>query len=189
MRTYNVNLVPNYGAETIVPVSQYDTGLRWCYIAVYYEDELYDIDEDAIITVRGTKPDLTGFEYELVSGDSGVILPMTDQMTVLSGIVPCELRISLSGQIIGTANFVLDVEPSALDEDVTISETDLPLLEKAERNAIRAEAAADTAERALSSAHFYVFGVEDGILYYERNDNATDLAFTLTDGILEVEIL
>ena len=102
------------------------------------------------ITVKTT--DNTGFEYACSIDNNVVNIDIQEQMTVLAGDIETELRLMNGSEILGTANFILRVEKSALDDGVVISETDIPLLEEAEANALRAENAASRAESVLASA-------------------------------------
>lgn len=145
---YNLNLIPDK-VPVSVDCSQYDSLSRTIVFNIYDGTVLKDVT-GATATVRGTKQDNTGFEYPCTVNGSTVSFDIQDQMTIFSGKVPCEIRLVNNG-ILGSCNFMLNVEPTPLDTGVTISETDLPLLEEAEQNAIRAEQAADDAESLLST--------------------------------------
>lgn len=149
-QTYNLNLIPNK-VPVVVNLSQYDKTSRTLNFNIYNGDVLFTIPTGSSITVRGTKPDKTGFEYSCTFSGSVISFKVQDQMTVLSGKYPVELRITNSGEILGTANFIFDVEKTTLDDDTIISETELPLIESAEQNAIRAETAAQQAETTLAN--------------------------------------
>lgn len=146
---YNLNLIPDK-VPVQVNCSQYDALSRTIEFTIYDGAVLYEIPSGTTATVRGTKSDNTGFEYPCTIDGSTVSFDIQDQMTIFNGRVPCEIRLTNNG-ILGTCNFCLNVEPTPLDPDVTISDTYLPLLEDAEQNAIRAEQAADQAESLLSS--------------------------------------
>lgn len=148
-QTYNLNLIPGK-VPVSVDCSQYDSLSRTIVFNIYDGTVLKDVT-GATATVRGTKSDNTGFEYPCTVNGSQVSFDIQDQMTIFCGKVPCEIRLVDNG-ILGTCNFVLNVEPTPLDPNVTISETDLPLLEEAEQNAIRAEQAAAQATTVLASA-------------------------------------
>lgn len=147
-QTYNLNLIPN-NVPVVVNASQYDKTSRTLNFNIYNGDVLYTIPSGSTITVRGTKLDKTGFEYECTFNGSVVSFEIQDQMTVISGKYPVEIRIINNGDILGTANFIFNIEPTTLDDDTVISETQLPLLENAEQNAIRAETAAQQAEATI----------------------------------------
>lgn len=148
---YNLNLIPDK-VPVIVNCSQYDALSRTIEMVIFDGSTVYDIPSGTTATVRGTKQDNTGFEYVCTIDGSIVSFDIQDQMTIFAGRVPCEVRLADTNGIIGTCNFLLNVEETPLDPDVTISETDLPLLESAEQNAIRAEQAAEEAVSVLSTA-------------------------------------
>lgn len=148
-QTYNIDLIPS-GVPTIVHVSQYDSASRTIAMSIYDGGVAYDLT-DKIVTVRGTKSDNTGFEYPCTVDGNVASFVLNAQMTIFSGDVPCEIRIAENGFVIGSHNFVLRVERTPLDSSIVISDTELPLIEGAEQNAIRAEQAADEAEALLST--------------------------------------
>lgn len=149
-QTYNLNLIPDR-VPVIVNCSQYDANSRTIEMVIYDGSVLYTIPSGVSATVRGTKSDNTGFEYPCTIDGSKVSFGIKDQMTIFAGKVPCEIRLADANGFVGTCNFLLNVEETPLDPDITISESDLPLLEEAEQNAIRAEQARDEAEQILSS--------------------------------------
>lgn len=128
--TYNLNLIPGK-VPVAVHVKQYDTGLREITFNLYYGDTAYSVPYNSTITVSGTKPDGNGFSYNVTQfSGSAVTVPMQEQMTVLAGEFPCQLTIANSGEIIGTASFLLCVEPAALSSDTPVSDTDLAMFQQ-----------------------------------------------------------
>ena len=151
----NLNLIPQvFGANSVlVPCSQYDKSYRVIQFNVYNGRELYSIPSTCTVIIRGTKKDLTGFEYNCEFSGSQVIFPLEPQITVLSGKVPAELRIVNGEELIGSANFLFMVEPSPLTDDTIISETDLPLLEAALEASAQAESYKNLAEQSAAEAN------------------------------------
>lgn len=128
--TYNLNLIPGK-VPVAVHVKQYDTGLREITFNLYYGDAEYSVPYNSTITVSGTKPDGNGFSYNVTQfSGSAATVPMQEQMTVLAGEFPCQLTIANSGEIIGTASFLLCVEPAALSSDTPVSDTDLAMFQQ-----------------------------------------------------------
>lgn len=128
--TYNLNLIPGK-VPVAVHVKQYDTGLREITFNLYYGDTEYSVPYNSTITVSGTKPDGNGFSYNVTQfSGSAVTVPMQEQMTVLAGEFPCQMTIANSGEIIGTASFLLCVEPAALSSDTPVSDTDLAMFQQ-----------------------------------------------------------
>lgn len=179
-QTYNLNLIPEK-VPIIVNCSQYDADSRNIEMNIYNGVVPFTIPNGTAVTVRGTKNDNTGFEYPCTFSESVVSFGIQDQMTVFPGKVPCEIRFTNNG-ILGTCNFILNVEPTTLDSDITISETDLPLLEEAEQNAARAEAAADRAESIVGGKMDYVSSpTANDILLTNANGQAVDSGKKLSD--------
>lgn len=150
-----LNLVPG-GIPPIVHVSQYDVG-RPLAFEIYDGMSAATIEAGTVIDIRATKPDGTGFEYACTWANNVVSIATQAQMTVLSGQIECELHLVKESQEIGTANFILEVEPAALRGDTIISETELPdIIDMARSHEqaaeAAAEAAADSAEAAADSA-------------------------------------
>ena len=141
------------GIPPIIHLSQYDKLTRTIVFNLIDDTGTYYISSGAIATVRGTKPDKTGFEYEGIISGNTVTVNVQDQMTVCAGRIPCEIRISgFDGSVLGTANFLLDIEPAALLDNTTISETELPLIEQATEAVAPTLAAAKEAKTYASEA-------------------------------------
>ena len=77
--------------------------------------------------LRGKKPDKTVFEYTATVSGSSVTFSTTEQMTIISGQVECELVFSNSGDVIASANFLLIVEDSPYNPDA-LSESEVTSL-------------------------------------------------------------
>ena len=130
---YNLKLTPSqFGQNSIVVnCSQYDSLFRVIQFNLFNGNAIYSIPEGSVVTIRGTKKDNTGFEYECDYSNNVVTFPLQQQITIFPGKVPSELRITKEGEIIGSWNFLFLVEESPLSDETTISETQLPLLEQA----------------------------------------------------------
>ena len=129
-QTFDLDMIPN-GVAPIIHASQYDKGQTWLF-NIFADGMPYEIPAGAAVTIQGTKADRTGFIYDCSYSGSQVTATEMQQMTVLSGDVPTEIRISKDDEIIGSINFKIRVEPAALADDTVISETDLALIEEAE---------------------------------------------------------
>lgn len=130
----NLNLIPGRVPERI-KVNQFDHDKNALEFTIYNGASLFVAPSGATVMIEGHKADGTGFQYEAVIEGSVVIADLEEQMTVVAGETVTELVIRDSaGNRIGTANFILDVEPAALGDDTVISETDLPMIQKAANN-------------------------------------------------------
>lgn len=127
-QTFRLNLVPG-GVKPRVNVSQYDSQSRTLEIQLYDGSQPFEIPSGASVYIQGTKADGTGFQYNAEHTDNVVTADVTEQMTAFAGEVETEIVIAAGGAKIASGNFILRVEPSALREDVPISETDIPVLE------------------------------------------------------------
>ena len=137
-QTYKLNLMP--GAEqkwrTMYPphvnVSQYDRGIRNLVFILYDGEEKFVIPSGTTAFIFGMKPDNNVFEYqmEVDTVNSAVSIVTELQMTAAAGHVQCEVVLYAAGTTnqIGTANFVLCVEPTVVPDDAVFSETDLPVI-------------------------------------------------------------
>lgn len=152
--TYCLKMTPSQFGQSSVAVncSQYDSLFRVIQFNLYNGTNEFSIPDNCVVTIRGTKKDLTGFEYQCEYEGNVVTFPIQNQVTVLPGKVPAEIRVTSGNEIIGSWNFVFLVEESPLDENTIISETDLPLLESALEAAAQAESFKNLAEQSATDA-------------------------------------
>ena len=167
MVTQNVNLdlvPPRFGRSNVtVSCSQYDKDFRVINFSIFNKNVLFNIPSGSVVTIRGTKPqDNTGFEYQCSFSGNLVTFPIQDQVTVYSGEIPAELRITKDGKIIGSANFNFLVEPSPLLNETVVSETDLPLLQEALNAVDDVLAYRNEAEASALDSEAWAVGERDG---------------------------
>lgn len=175
-QSFNLELIPQ-GVAPCVYVSQYDKGQTWL-ISLFANNLPFNIPSGAGVVIQGTKPDSTGFQYPCTFNDNVVTATEQQQMTVIAGKVPCEIKVSQGDAIIASLNFCLIVEPAALRDDTIISDTELPLIEEAAEavaqipelveNALAdiTEAknnAIDDVEAAATDAEAWATGTRDGV--------------------------
>lgn len=158
------------GIPPVIHLNQYDKGLTQLVFQLSDDAGYYEIPDGVSVYIIGTKPDQTGYQYTCTYSGHTVTVAVQDQMTVCAGRYAAEIRvISSDTGIIGTANFAVAVEQSALSEETAISKTDLPMIEKAieaydatkeaasaalvsEQNAKASETAAKASETAAASS-------------------------------------
>ena len=128
-QTIELDLIPQ-GVAPIIHVSQYDKGQTWLF-NLRAGDAPFSVPAGSTITIQGTKPDHTGFQYPCTFSGSTVTATEDQQMTIIAGDVPAEIRIAKSGDIIASLNFVIRVEPAALSDDIVVSDTYLSKIEQA----------------------------------------------------------
>ena len=125
-QTINLNLIPG-GIEPIIHVSQYDKGQTWTF-NLFEGSQPFTIPTGATVLIQGTKADKTGFQYACSFSGNVVTAIEQQQMTAFPGKVPTEIVVSKNNELIGSLNFIIDVEPAALRDDTIISDTELPIL-------------------------------------------------------------
>lgn len=162
-QSINLNLIPG-GVLPRFNVSQYDKGSRVLQFNLFSGSFPFEVPDGSTVTIQGTKKDMTGFQYPCTYQGSLVVSDLYDQMTVLAGEVTAELVITdTSLNILGTCNFIIDVEQAALSKDIPISETELPLLQEAVRAADEAKASAEAAEDDAEDAEAWANGTRGGV--------------------------
>lgn len=160
-QTFDLDMIPN-GVAPIIHVSQYDKGQTWIF-NIFADSTPYNIPAGAGVTIQGTKSDHTGFIYNCSYSGSQVTVTEMQQMTVLSGDVPVEIRITKDDDIIGSINFKIRVEPAALADDTIISETDLAFIEEAEEILDKIPETLNLMEALKEDAEAWAVGTRDGV--------------------------
>lgn len=185
----NLQITPSNVMPKIY-ASQFDIG-REIEINLYDGASAYTPPVGTDIRFEGKKPDGNGFSYACTYTGNVVTVVTTDQMTVLAGEIPCELRMSLNGDDIGTLNIIFVIEKSPIDENVPISDTEIPaIIELARDEQYTAEAWANGERNGVpvgptdpqyhNNAKYWAEHAEYGAL-----DDLTDVEITTpTDGDL-----
>lgn len=124
MITKNVTVYLGDGYPVRIPVSQYDTMWRFVF-KVVYNDEEWTIPSGATAVLNGRKPDGNVFAFSGTIANNRVTVDSDTQLTPVYGEVYCELSISHSSTVVGTANFVIDVEQAPKTNDAVISDSAL----------------------------------------------------------------
>lgn len=150
-QTHDLNLIPG-SVPPVVNVTQYDKTARTLVFNLWDGETSFSVPSGAAVTIRGTKPDGNGFEYAASMTGNTVKMDLQQQMATCAGSVRCEVRITSGTQILGTADFILEVKPSALNENTPLSETELPLIEQAAEGAAKIEANLSASNTAASNA-------------------------------------
>lgn len=144
-QTYSLDLIPNF-APLVVHVSQYDVGSRTLVFNLTKGGIAYSGSATGA-TIKGTKPDGNGFMYSMTLDGSTASIVVTEQMTAVAGMTTCEVVLTDGSAILGSANFTLFVEHTALDSETVISDTDIPVFEELTRQAQQyAQEAKESAE-------------------------------------------
>lgn len=114
MQIINVDLIPGK-VMPILHASQFDIG-RSLGVKLYNGGAVYDLTGAEVVSVSVRKPD-GNIVTEALTNAGGSLLEIitTEQMTACAGASLCEIKIEDSGDVIGSANFVLEVEEDPLD--------------------------------------------------------------------------
>lgn len=161
--TFDLELKPG-GIPPIVHASQGDIG-RMFKANIYWDGSAAtSYVSGATVNLRGRKPDKTVFDYSATLAGSTVTFETTEQMTIISGPVECELVFSNDGDIIASANFLLIVEASPYDPNA-ISESEVQGL-NAMIQAATPEAVDDWFENEATSSETFTNAVSDAVADY-----------------------
>ena len=121
-----LNLVPG-GVPPVLNVSQYDSAYD-VHFTIYNGAQLFEIPDDVSIQFQETKRDGNGFTVGATkSAQTGqCYIWMQEQMSAVPGDQICELVLTNTTEDqIGTANFIMRVEPAALKKNTVISESEI----------------------------------------------------------------
>ena len=181
MQNITVDLVPGRVPE-IIRVSQYDKNIRAFEVKITYGDQPYTIPDGSTVAVAGTKPDGYSFDYECQYTGNTVSVTVTEQMTVCAGKTPCEVIIYDSeANRIGTANFILLVEESAMDEEKVVSGRDVPIFTEAVAEVIKDRNEADASQKAAATSEANAKASEKAALKSQRAALASEQAAKVSE--------
>lgn len=177
MESTLLNLIPSsYIPE--VHLSQYDVGRNIQFKLMDGNSE-YSVPSGANIKILATKPSGLGFEVACTFSGNIVTLVNTETMSNESGRFRAELRITSGATILGTSNFIMNVERSphpegTIDGD---AETLLPeltlLVERIEDSNARIESMTATATPLPSG--------QNPTATYDSTNNNLDLGIPVAD--------
>ena len=149
MQTIRLSTTPgvvNPGAY----LSQYDVGRQMLFL-LYDDVGKYIPAAGSTVHIRATKPSGFGFDVACIWSQNSVTVTVTDEMSNESGSFAAELRIEKNGNILGTANFLWNVERSTHLEGTIDGNEEAENLYQSLINAINnANAAADAANQAAA---------------------------------------
>lgn len=148
-QSYTLSLQPG-GVPLRVPCVQGDTSSRDLEFQLTSNGTAASLPTDVTAVIEGTKPDGKSFSVScLISGDT-VTASLTQQMTALPGDIPCQLTLSDTRSILGTARFILAVAPAAIPADPDLSATELSALYNIRRDTLLALAQMQAIQDSLS---------------------------------------
>ena len=118
MESINLNLIPT-GANPVVHVSQYDTG-RVIRFNIFEGSSVYFLDGTETISCNIKKPDNNIVTLSVTNtNDSYVEITTTEQATACDGSNLCEISITKGDDVIGSLNFIMEVERSPIEGGIS----------------------------------------------------------------------
>lgn len=177
----NLNLIPGKVLPRVNAV-QYDYGSRDLEFPIWNGQQRFTLTGEMTARIQGTKPDRLGFDYAATIDTTNNVITadLTNQMTPISGEVMCEIVLKKSGERIGSLNFVLVVQPAALNDATSTSESHLPdIIALAEEQMHQCMISATKAESyAVGGTNTRLGEDTDNAKYYSQNADgaATDAA-------------
>lgn len=122
MQDILLNLIPG-ACSPEVHLSQYDKG-RVIPFKLADGKSAYDVPAGSTMVVKATKPSGLGFIVPVSFEGDTATMTITETMSNEYGRFPAELSITNGDTLIGTANFVLNVEKSPHPEGTTDGDSD-----------------------------------------------------------------
>lgn len=165
----NINMYPGVRAPERIHLSQYDSDFTLVF-SLYSSAGSFSVESGTTAMVRGTKGDGNGYSASASLSGTTVTVQGNNQMTAVAGPNTYELVLTRSGKVLSTANFILDVEPAAMDANTIQSDTVLMELQAIIDSASVSTAAADRAEEAAEEAE----GHANGTVRFDVAQSLTD---------------
>ena len=148
--TRDLNVVP-IGVPPVIHLSQYDSDFTLVF-NLYASTGALTIPSGTTAEIRGTKRDGNGYDADATVSGTTVTVTGDVQMTAIAGANIYELALYKNSKQLFTSNFILAVEPSALDGNTITSESVLKELNAIIAGAETATQAAEDAEASANAA-------------------------------------
>lgn len=153
----NIEMEPGFThTPPRIKLSQYDFGYN-LYLDMKDKGTAWSIPSNLEVRIMGTKGDGHGFDYGPSDGitysGSRVTVPLKQQMTTWAGDTTVEVIFkSGTNMRIGSANFILEVEPAGMADDTRPSDSDIPVLQIIAELAVKLDGLVDDLEQAVDDA-------------------------------------
>lgn len=117
MESFDLNIIPGKD-RPVCHASQYDIG-RTIHVNLFEGFNVFTLDGTEVISISVRKPDGNVVTESVTNtSDSYVEFVTTEQMTACHGSNLCELKLEKGADVIGTMNFILEVEQDPLEGGV-----------------------------------------------------------------------
>lgn len=122
METIDLNLIPGE-TPPVCHVSQFDVG-REIKANLFNGANVYTLAGSETVKIDVRKPDnhIVSSTLTITPSSTFVKIITTEQMTAVAGKSLCEISITSGSVLIGTTNFIMDVEKDPLDGGVSSPE-------------------------------------------------------------------
>ena len=151
-QSYTLSLQPG-GIPSRIPCVQGDASSRTLALSLISGGAAFTPPTGTVATFDGTKPDGKSFSVSGTISGSTVSVTLTAQMTAVAGEIPCRLTLVNGTEILGTAEILLVVAPSAIPADPDLSDSDMSAFTALKNAAAQsATAAANSAASAAQQA-------------------------------------
>ena len=156
MATQTIELKLDIIPGAVVPVihiSQSDKTWRKLKFPLHARGSAFTIPSGTVALVNGKKADGKGFSYTgtVDEENAAVTISVQEQMSACPGPVIMEVMLQSGSEIIGSANFIMMVEPGPLN-DAVMSDSDMQAVTEAVEQIAQALAAAQTATAKATAA-------------------------------------
>lgn len=167
--TKDLNVV-SVGVPPVIHLSQYDSDFTLVF-NLYASNGAFTVPTDTTAEIRGTKKDGYGYSANATIDitNKRVTVAGHEQMTACAGQNPFELVLKKNNKVLSTANFILDVEPAALDADTITDQSVLKELNAIIAGAATATQAAEDAEEAAEIATQAADSVSESVTQIAQN--------------------
>ena len=181
-QTYNLNMVPG-GVPVHVYCSQRDDASRTVVFNMFNGSVPF-APENATARIDGTRPDGGAFSAAANLSGSAATWTIPLDATAVPGAVKAELVVVSGGAVLGSANFIIDVEAYAKDPDTPVTPEETSIWEQmynqtsalVERAETAADSSASSASASAASAQEAADSAEDAA---ESAEKAVTYALTL----------
>ena len=203
-QNYTISTVKN-AVPPKVKMSQYDSASRTITFTVVDGSGSEVSLTGKAVTVEGTRIDGHAFTVECTVSGATATFTETVDMTNQAGDHPAELVVRENGGRLGTMNFIIAVEPAAMDEDADVSPEDKNLFEQLYAKVVSGSpVAVDTVAEMTNTDGVYLYtgnesGYTKGYWYYydgsawvaggAYGSGATDKTLTLSDVAADAKVV
>lgn len=173
------------GMPPIISLSQYDSDFQLVF-NLYTSEGTLNIPSGTTAQIQGTKRDGNGYSASATISGNTVTVTGHNQMTACAGANIYEISLTNSGKVLNTINFILAVEPAAMDAGTIQSETVLKELQAIIDSAATSTQAAQDAEAAADRAEAAAEDLSETVQQVETNKqniatNTEDIADLKSD--------